>query len=37
MMLFIREVLQVLVIEVLGVGCMAAVIFGYWKCFGKER
>ena len=32
MMLFIEEVLQVLAIEVVGVGCVAAVIYGYWKC-----
>ena len=35
MMLFIREVLQVLAIEVAGVGCVAAVIYGYWKCMVK--
>lgn len=37
MMLFIKEVLQVLVIEVLGVGCMAAVMYGYWKCMNKRK
>lgn len=31
MMLFIEEVLQVLAIEVVGVGCVAAVMYGYWK------
>ena len=35
MMLFIREVLQVLAIEVAGVGCVAAVIYGYLTCMVK--
>lgn len=38
MMLFIEEVLQVLAIEIAGVVCAAAVIYGFWKCMtgGKK-
>lgn len=36
MMLFIEEVLQVLAIEVIGVACAAALIYGYWKCMVKK-
>ena len=35
MMLFIEEVLQVLAIEVAGVGCVAVAIYGYWKCMAR--
>lgn len=31
MILFMEEVLQTLVVEVLGVGCVAAVVYAYWK------
>ena len=37
MMLFIEEVLQVLAIEVVGVGCVAAVMYGYWKYMVTEQ
>lgn len=32
MMLFMEEVLQTLAVEAAGVGCVAAIIFAYWKC-----
>ena len=35
MMLFIEDVLQVLAIEVVGVGCVAAIMYGYWKCMAR--
>lgn len=36
MMLFMEEVLQTLVVETAGVGCVAAIIFVYWKCMTKR-
>ena len=36
MMSFIEEVLQTLVVEAVGVGCVAAVIFTYWKCMTRR-
>ena len=37
MMLFIEEVLQTLVIELAGVGGVAALIFGYWKSMTRDH
>lgn len=37
MMLFIEEVLQVLAIELAGVGCVAALIYGYWKYMTEHK
>ena len=37
MMLFIEEVLQVLAIEIAGVGCGPALIDAYWKCMVRSK
>lgn len=37
MMLFIEEVLQTLAIEVVGVGCTIAVLYGYWKYMTRDN
>ena len=37
MMLFIEELLQVLAIEIAGVGCVAALIYAYWKCMVRSK
>lgn len=36
MMLFIEEVLQTLAVEVVGVGFVAVVLFGYWKYMTRD-
>ncbi len=37
MVLFMEEVLQTLAVEVLGVGCVAAVIYAYWKSMTRKN
>lgn len=37
MILFLKTVLQVLVAEVFGVVCAAAIIYIYWKCIVENK
>ena len=37
MKVFIEEVLQVLAIEIVGVGCMTAAIYGFWKVMSGNK
>lgn len=37
MMLFIEEVLQVLAIELVGVGVLGVILYAYWNCVAKDK